>query len=257
MEINHEYNSLCNVQCKMEIEADESNCEYIPDLVKNEFEEDKPDLICLQTNIDISIDSNILLRESHSDLIEVIKSEDDISLPCSKNVEYKQIGIGEKSNVAEQILNSEHDPNKYFQRYASVAKENEDHTVLLEEDNVAIGKELSLENSNGTTHSSIEITMQKSSNPKRRGHQAVESASAVLMKHLLEEEINEEEKDDIDLFFDAIKATVKKLNAGNKLLAKQRVFGVISELEEFNMNQCNQFVHSSSIANVLQQFKPT
>ncbi|XP_050517750.1 piggyBac transposable element-derived protein 4-like isoform X2 [Diabrotica virgifera virgifera] len=108
MEINHEYNSLCNVQCKMEIEADESNCEYIPDLVKNEFEEDKPDLICLQTNIDISIDSNILLRESHSDLIEVIKSEDDISLPCSKNVEYKQIGIGEKSNVAEQILNSEH-----------------------------------------------------------------------------------------------------------------------------------------------------
>ncbi|CAG9838925.1 unnamed protein product [Diabrotica balteata] len=96
--------------------------------------------------------------------------------------------------------------------------------------------------------------MRKSSNPKRRRHQAVESASAVLMKHLLEEEKNEKEKDDIDLFFDTMKARVKKFNAGNELLTKQRVFGVISELEEFNLNQ---LAHSSSVTNVHQHAKPT
>ncbi|CAG9840753.1 unnamed protein product [Diabrotica balteata] len=92
-------------------------------------------------------------------------------------------------------------------RYTSVATENEVHAVLLEEDNIAIDEELALENPNETNHSSIAITMRKPSNPKRRGHQAVEIAIAVLMKYLLEEEKNEKEKDDIDLFFDTMKAT--------------------------------------------------
>ncbi|CAG9833129.1 unnamed protein product [Diabrotica balteata] len=48
--------------------------------------------------------------------------------------------------------------------YHSVATENEGHAVLLEEDNIAIGEELALENPNETNHSSIAIPMRKSSN---------------------------------------------------------------------------------------------
>ncbi|CAG9836538.1 unnamed protein product [Diabrotica balteata] len=136
-------------------------------------------------------------------------------------------------------------------RYTSMSTENEGYAVLLEKDNIAIGEELALENSNETNHSSNAIPIRKSSNIKRRWHQAVASASAVLMKHLLEEEKNNKEKDDIDLFFDIMKGTVKKFNAGNKLLAKQRDFGVISDLEEFNLKK---LTYSSSVTNVHQHY---
>ncbi|XP_028141978.1 transcription factor Adf-1-like [Diabrotica virgifera virgifera] len=143
-------------------------------------------------------------------------------------------------------------------RNTFVEIENEGQAALLEEDNMAIGEEHPLESSNETTHSSIAIPMRKSSNSKRRGYHAVESTSAVLMKYLLEKEKNEKEKDDIDLFFDAMKATVKKFSAGNKLLAKQKVFAVISELEEINLSQqCDQCAHFLSVANVHQHSKPT
>lgn len=142
-------------------------------------------------------------------------------------------------------------------RYTSVATENEGHAVLPEEENIEMDEELPIENSNVINPSKPYTPTVSVNPPKRRGYQTVESASTVLMKHLLEEEKKEKEKekqkiDDIDLFFDTMKATVKKFNAGNKLLAKQRVFSVICELEGFNMNQQqpNQFAQSFSVPTV-------
>ncbi|RZF43938.1 hypothetical protein LSTR_LSTR006746 [Laodelphax striatellus] len=69
-----------------------------------------------------------------------------------------------------------------------------------------------------------------------------ENPTSILLKYILEKEKSRKEPpdtrpDDIDLFFDSIKATVKKLSDKNKILAKQRVFTIVNELEGINLNE--------------------
>ncbi|KAL4103870.1 hypothetical protein QTP88_019205 [Uroleucon formosanum] len=58
-----------------------------------------------------------------------------------------------------------------------------------------------------------------------------ETASSTLMKHLLNEEKKNEEVDEIDLFFDTMKRTVKKFSVADKLLVKRKIFNIVSDVE--------------------------
>lgn len=60
------------------------------------------------------------------------------------------------------------------------------------------------------------------------------TASSTLMNYLMTEENNkkiEANKDEIDLFFESIKATVKKFSPGDKHLVKTKIFGLVSDVE--------------------------
>lgn len=65
---------------------------------------------------------------------------------------------------------------------------------------------------------------------KRKTYQA-ETASSTLMKHLINEEKKQKEVDEIDLFFDTMKRTVKKFCVADKLLVKRKVFNIVSDIE--------------------------
>jgi len=58
-----------------------------------------------------------------------------------------------------------------------------------------------------------------------------ETASSTLMKHLLNEEKKEKEIDEIDLYFDTMKRTVKKFSVADKLLVKRKVINIVSDIE--------------------------
>lgn len=52
------------------------------------------------------------------------------------------------------------------------------------------------------------------------------------MKQLLNEEKKEKEVDEIDLFFDTMKKTVKKFSVADKLLVKRKIFNIVTDIEE-------------------------
>lgn len=55
--------------------------------------------------------------------------------------------------------------------------------------------------------------------------------------YLRDDHDGENIKDELDLFFDTMKATVRKFSESNKIIAKQKVFSAISELEAINLTQ--------------------
>lgn len=59
-----------------------------------------------------------------------------------------------------------------------------------------------------------------------------QTASGTLMKYLLEnEKKTSDERDDLDHFFEGIKATVKKFSPADKHLAKKEIFKIVSDIE--------------------------
>lgn len=58
-----------------------------------------------------------------------------------------------------------------------------------------------------------------------------ETTISTLMTHLLDEEKKKEEVDEIDLFFDTMKMTVKKFSVADKLLVKRKIFNIVSDVE--------------------------
>ncbi|XP_022185587.1 transcription factor Adf-1 [Nilaparvata lugens] len=82
------------------------------------------------------------------------------------------------------------------------------------------------------------------------------NTASILLKYILDKERTRKERqapDDIDLFFDSIKATVKKLSDKNKILAKQRVFTIVNELEGINLNEMQHLSAAGAQAQYCQQ----
>lgn len=71
--------------------------------------------------------------------------------------------------------------------------------------------------------------VQKNANKSNSTNQ---TASGTLMKYLLEKENKiSDEIDELDHFFDGIKATVKKFSPADKHLAKKEIFKIVSDIE--------------------------
>lgn len=131
-------------------------------------------------------------------------------------------------------------------KFPSVAADNESDAVSPEEDDMCMADGMQDSEALTPLHRfSTAIPLRKRYEyllNERIRQTTSETASGVLMKYILEEEKKQkekeaQEKDDVDLFFDTMKATVKKFSAANKILAKQRVFTVISELEGIDFSQ--------------------
>lgn len=58
-----------------------------------------------------------------------------------------------------------------------------------------------------------------------------ETASSTLMKHLINTEKKKKEVDEIDLFFETMKKTVKKFSVANKLQVKRKIFNIVTDIE--------------------------
>lgn len=67
----------------------------------------------------------------------------------------------------------------------------------------------------------------------KRQSALAEMASSTLMKHFMDEEKKEKRViDEIDLFFDTMKMTVKKFSVSDRLSVKRKVFNIVAEIEE-------------------------
>ncbi|CAH1399663.1 unnamed protein product [Nezara viridula] len=62
------------------------------------------------------------------------------------------------------------------------------------------------------------------------------TASFVPIKSILSERRKDYETDEYDLFFDAMKKTIKKFSAADKLLVKRQLFNMVAEIEEKYVN---------------------
>ncbi|KAF5301418.1 hypothetical protein FQA39_LY02147 [Lamprigera yunnana] len=86
------------------------------------------------------------------------------------------------------------------------------------------------------SQSNLQVTVppnKKDKTPKRAKSNVkvstqAHTASGTLMKYLLEEA---EVKDELDFFFESIKATVKKFSPADKHLVKSKIFGIVSDIE--------------------------
>ncbi|VVC44841.1 BESS motif,MADF domain [Cinara cedri] len=66
---------------------------------------------------------------------------------------------------------------------------------------------------------------------KKRKSALAEMASTTHVKHVLDVK-KDTRFDELDLFFDTMKMTVKKFTISDKLLVKRKVFNIITEIEE-------------------------
>lgn len=80
----------------------------------------------------------------------------------------------------------------------------------------------------------------KTENNKRSAITQISVADSALMEYALEEERScqntFETRNELDLFFDSVKATVKKFSRVDVHVAKRRIFNVVSEMESKYLN---------------------
>ncbi|KAF5287076.1 hypothetical protein FQA39_LY16061 [Lamprigera yunnana] len=91
------------------------------------------------------------------------------------------------------------------------------------------------------SQSNLQVTVpqnKKEKTPKRAKSNVkvstqAHTAGGTLMKYLLEEEKTKkaEIKDELDFFFESIKATVKIFSPADKHLVKSKIFGIVSDIE--------------------------
>ncbi|XP_044758749.1 uncharacterized protein LOC123316632 [Coccinella septempunctata] len=135
-------------------------------------------------------------------------------------------------------------------RYPLVPKEQEDSLFSAE---ASGGVEKSEEESEAeTSNLTYDFIL------KQEEQEIDESANSDLMRDILDERKRKERQgeDSIDLFFDAMRATVKKFSEKNRILAKRRVFDVVLELEEAELNEtqpCDAEIPHNSIDGTVEE----